>query len=168
MPKNRKTAWCITAVIMAIGLVFGTVMTFNNKRQDGLAAFEEQIMPQIERAVVAAFNVRTVTSAYQSRPFDITAIQAAEHPVDVFRYYEQLYHDVWDVFEGMENVNMSDTNRNFLNIYHRNFVEIDLILSQAGYNRIAEEFNNARDSNSNLSIIARPFVGVLPRFDVFE
>lgn len=171
---SRKKAWVVTAVIMVLAVFLGAWGSFGAKRRDVVEAFEAEILPHIERALIPAFNVQTVAANYLSQPqifaFDIGRIvrdiQEAEDPLDVYKYYVKLNQAIWDVAELLESMGMSETNRGLINNFHRNFNEIDLILSQSGYNNAAGEFNAAR--GGNLGFLVRFVVDEMPRFDVFE
>jgi len=170
---NRKIAAVITVFVMAAGLFFGTWGSFAAMRRDVAAIFGTEIMPHMERAIVAAFNVHTVAANYLTAQeiarFDIagivTNIQNDDDPVQIYEHYFALYNAVWDVHEMLINRNVSDANRNFINNYHRNFIEVDLILRQAGYNRIAGDFNETLVGGGNLGVLARFVVDEMPRFD---
>ena len=171
--ENRKLAAVVTAIVMALGLFLGSWGSFAAMRRDVAEVFDAEIMPHMERSIVAAFNVHTVAANYLSAPeiarFDIAGIvaniQNEDEPARVYEHYLALYNAVWDVYEMLQNRNISDTNRNFINNYHRNFLEVDLILRQAGYNRDAGNFNEALTGGGNLGFLARLVVDEMPRFD---
>jgi len=170
---NRKFAAIFTALVMAIALFFGVWGSFASMRRDVVEVFDAEIMPHMERAIVAAFNVHTVAANYldaaEIARFDIAGIVASiqndNEPVQIYEHYFALYNAVWDVYEMLANRAISDANRNFINNYHRNFREIDLILRQSDYNRDAGDFNETLTGGGNLGFLARLVVDEMPRFD---
>jgi len=173
MAYNRKAACFVTAIAMVAALFLGAWGSFAADRRGAVAVFDADILPHMDRAIVAAFNVHTVAANYLSAAetarfgiADIVAnIQNADDPADVHAQYILLYNAVWDVYEMLAARDVSDANRDFINIYHRNFNEVDLILRQAGYNNDAGDFNTALTGGGNLGFLVRFVVDEMPRFD---
>ena len=172
MLRKKSAAWIITAVFMVLSLFLGAWGSYGAKRRDAADVFNEIAMPHILQATVPAFNIQTVATRYLS-PADMTILNIggivdrilhARDPADIFEYYLQLYFALEDAVLLLHNTDMSESNQNFINTYHRNFLDADRILRQSGYNRTAEEFNNAL--GSNLGFIVRIVVREMPRFDV--
>jgi len=175
MLKNKQVAWSVTVVVMILSVFIGATGHYRRLQADAQAAFDEQIMPALNEAMVPAFNMQTVAANYLSAA-DIDRIGVAtivdnlrdsnghgSNPRDIFDLYIDLNRAVWAIYDRLAAVDMSEQNRTFITNFHAAFNGWDVVLTVAGYNNIAADFNAALQTN--LGFIARPFVGVMPRFD---
>ena len=171
MLKNRKIASIITAALMVMSVFLGAWTSYNSMRSDAQVAFDTEIIPLIHEAMVPAFNMQTVAQNYLSQsdmnniPIGriVGDIQNTDNAADIYNLFVQLNRGVWAIYDRLENVDMSDVNRNFITGFHTDFMELDWIISRSVYNNIAEEFNTSL--GSNLGFLVRPFMGEMPRFD---
>jgi len=169
--KNRKVAWGITACVVALSVFLGAWSSYSGARGDIADVFEDEIAPLVSQALVPAFNVQTLAANYLNATeiagFGISSIvddiQAANNPLDIHRHYNRLYTAVRGVYDHLATLETSETNQNFINNYLRNFLEIDLIMHQAGYNNLAREFNTAL--GQNLGPLVRIVVSEMPVFE---
>ena len=176
--KNRAFAWFVALVIMILSVIAGAYTSYAAMRGTAVAAFEREMMPLVNQAMVHAHDIQSVALNYLS-PAEITTfgigrhvaeIQATDDPMRIFEHYVLLNRAVWDIYKRLIHTGdfpaMSDTNRTFIINFHADFVQIDLLLYQAGYNNTAEDFNDAL--GSGLGFLAGPFIGEMPRFDLIE
>ena len=171
MLKNRTFAWAVTLFVMVLSVFFGAYTTYGGMRSTAAAAFRAEIIPLIHEAMVPAFNMQTVAQNYLS-PGEIDAlaigrtiegIQNTDNPDRVYQYFVLLNRAVWEVHDRLIPMDISDSSRNFIINFHADFMMLDLIISQAGYNNTAREFNDAL--GAGLGFLVRPIVGEMPRFD---
>ena len=176
--KNRAFAWFLALVIMILSVAAGAYTSYASMRNTAVAAFEREMMPLVNQAMIHAHDMQSVSQNYLSAAEisvfgigrHVAEIQATNDPTRIFEHYVLINRAVWDMHELLIETGdfpaMSDTNRRFIINFHADFNQIDLILFQAGYNNIAEDFNNAL--GSGLGFLVRPFISEMPRFDVIE
>ena len=171
MLKNRGVAWGLTILAAVLSVFFGANISFARMRAVPAAAFEVQIIPIVHQAMVPAFNMQTVAQGYlnasEINSIGISSIveniQNSNEPKLVEQNFINLNRAVWALYDRLEKIELSEQNRGFIRAFHADFIELDLILSQAAYNTLAAEFNEAL--GKNLGFLAEPFIGRMPRFD---
>ena len=171
MLKNRVFAWAVTIMVIVLSVFVGAYTSYASMRSVVVAAFESEIIPLVHEAMVPAFNMHVVAQNYLS-PSEIAAIgigryveniRNTDNPNQIYRYFVQLNRGVWEIYDRLAAMEISDRNRNFVISFHADFMMLDLIISQAGYNNTAGNFNDAL--GGNLGFIVRPFIDEMPRFD---
>ena len=171
MLKNRAFAWVMAVAVMALSVFAGVYTTYAGMRNAALSGFHGEVVPIVHEAMVPAFNMQRVAESYLSdaevRAIGIgrivSDIQAADDPARIYDLFTELNRGVWAVYDRLADMEISDANRTLLINFHADFMAFDRILSRAGYNNTARDFNEALDSN--LGFLVRPFIGDLPRFD---
>jgi len=173
MLKKRPVAWIVAALVMILSVVAGAFTSFNSMRNDAMAAFDREMIPLVNEAMIAAHDMQSVAQNYMSSA-DIAVvgigrivseIQATNDPAQIYQQFVLLNRAVWEVYDRLigGNAVMSDTNRMLLRNSHADFLQMDTILSQAGYNNTAEDFNDRL--SGGLGFLVRPVMNELPRFD---
>ncbi|MCL2235079.1 MAG: hypothetical protein FWB98_01395 [Defluviitaleaceae bacterium] len=172
MKNSRGFAWVVAVIIGVAGFFVGTFLSFNTMRSEGAEAFQREAMPPINRAMESAFNIQTIAGRYLDlREIEsigisqiVQNIQNAENEADIADYYVSLNRAVWAIYDILATIEMTQDNRSLHGRYHANFLEQDFVLSVSAYNNTAVEFNETL--NGGLGFLMRPFLGLLPRFDV--
>ena len=171
--KIRAFAWLVAAVIMILSVFAGAYTSFAGMRNDAMAAFEREMMPLINQAMIHAHDINSVAQNYldSGEIFTISIsrfvaeIQATDDPGEIYEYFVLLNRAVWEIYDTLigGNMEMADTNRTLVINFHLNFMQMDMLLEQARYNNIAGNFNNTLDRG--LGFMIRPFIDKMPRFD---
>jgi len=171
--KIRAFAWFLAVVIMTLSVVVGALTSYWSMRGDAVAAFEREMMPLVNEAMVHAHDMQSVAQNYLSSADlhtigisrIVTEIQATNDPAQIYQQFVLLNRGVWEIYDRLigGNVVMSETNRTLLRNSHADFLQMDTILSQAGYNNTAGVFNDAL--GSGLGFLVRPVISEMPRFD---
>jgi hypothetical protein len=171
--KIRAFAWFVAAVIMILSVFAGALIDYIVMRNDTLAAFEREMMPLINQAMIHAHDMNSVAQSYLGTGeileigigLFVAEIQATDDPDEIYQHHSQLNRAVWAIYDRLigDTMEMADTNRSLLIDFHRNFMQMDMLLEQARYNSIAENFNNRLEAG--LGFMVRPFIGEMPRFD---
>jgi len=171
MLKNRAFAWILTMVVMVLAVFVGVYTTYSSMRNTAVRAFESEVIPTIHQTMMPAFDMHVVAQHYLS-PSELAAIgierivediQSTSNPNRIYQYFVLLNRGVYAIYDRLAEMDVSDRNQDFINRFLGDFEMLDLIISQAGYNNTAEEFNNAL--GRNLGFIVRLFIGEMPRFD---
>jgi len=173
MLKNRAFAWILTILIMILSVFIGAYASYAGMRNAAAAAFEREMLPLVNEAMIHAHDMQSIAQNYLSAA-DITAIgisrivseiQATDDPVQIYEQFVLLNRAVWEIYDRLigGNMTMSGTNRNLAIDSHADFMLMDTILSQMGYNNTAGNFNDAL--NGGLGFLTRPFISEMPRFD---
>ena len=174
--KIRAFAWLVAIVIMLLSVAAGAFTSFNGMRRTAVAAFEREMMPLVNEAMVHAHDMQSVAQNYLSSA-DIAyigisrivaEIQATNDPMRIYQQFVLLNRAADDIHERLivRNMAISDTSRSLVINSHRNFLQMDTILTQAGYNNTAGDFNAAL--GRGLGFLVRPVMGEMPRFDYFD
>ncbi|MDR2183298.1 MAG: hypothetical protein LBE55_03910 [Clostridiales bacterium] len=171
--KKRGFAWPLAVLIMILSVVAGAYTSFAGMRGTAMAAFEREMMPIVNQAMIYAHDMQSVAQNYLSSA-DITTIgisrivaeiQATDNPAEIYRQFTLLNRGAWEIHDRIigQNMEISDTNRTLLTNSHADFLQMDLILSHAGYNNTAGAFND--NLARGLGFLVRPVIGEMPRFD---
>ena len=174
--KMRAFAWFVAVVIMLLSVAAGAFTSFNGMRSTAVAAFEREMMPLVNGAMVHAHDMQSVAQNYLSSA-DIAyigvsrivaEIQATNDPERIYQQFILLNRAAWAIYDRLigGNMEISETSRTLVTNSHRDFLQMDTILTQAGYNNIAGDFNAAL--GRGLGFLVRPVMGELPRFDDFD
>jgi len=169
--KIRAFAWLVAILIMILSVALGAYTSYAGMQSSAAAAFEREMMPIINNAMISAYEMQSAAQNYLSAAELATIgisrivadIQATDDTAQIYRLFVQLNQAVWTIYDMVPTLEISDINRGFIINSHGDFMQFDLILSQAGYNNIAADFN-AR-LQSGLGFIVRPIINELPRFD---
>ena len=171
--KNRVFAWILAVVVMILSVFAGAYTSYSGMRGKAVAAFEREIMPLVNEAMIHAHDMQSVAQNYLS-PGDIAIIgvgrivaeiKAANDPGEIYHHYVLLNRAAWEIYDKLigSDIVMSDTNRTLAINSHRDFLQMDTILGQAGYNNTAGDFNDVL--GGGLGFLVKPFISEMPRFD---
>ena len=179
--KIRAFAWLVAIVIMLLSVTAGAFTSFNGMRRAAVADFEREMIPLVNEAMIHAHDMQSVAQNYLSSAYIayigvsriVAEIQAEtqarrSEPMRIYQQFVLLNRATWIIYDGLigGNMEISDTSRTLLTNSHRDFLLIDAILAQAGYNNTAGDFNAAL--GRGLGFLVRPIMGELPRFDEFD
>jgi len=173
MLKNKAFAWVIAIIIMMLSVIAGAYTSYMGMRNAAVEAFEREMMPLVNEAMIHAHDMQSIAQNYVSAA-DIATIgisrivaeiQAVADPQQVYQQFVLLNRAAWAIYDRLigDDIAMSDTNRTLLINSHTNFLQMDLILSQAGYNNTAGNFNDTL--RNGLGFLVEPFINEMPRFD---
>ncbi|MCL2573140.1 MAG: hypothetical protein FWE34_01155 [Defluviitaleaceae bacterium] len=173
MFKNKAFAWFLAIFVMMLSVPIGAYTSYAGMRSSTVAAFEREMMPLISQAMVHVHDMGSIAQNYLSGEIIIgkdisrivSEIQNTSDPMEIYEQFVLLHRAQWSLYDALigENVEMANTNRNLFMDFHRNFLGLDLLLIQAGYNDAARDFNERL--TSGLGFIASPFFNDMPRFD---
>ncbi|MCL2377078.1 MAG: hypothetical protein FWC76_06760 [Defluviitaleaceae bacterium] len=171
MLKKRPFAWILAVAVMILSVFIGAYTSYAGMRNTAAGAFDAQIMPVVHEAMVPAFRMQQAVSNYLSdaelRAIGIgpivDEIQATDDPARIYQLFVELNRAVWAIYDRLDDISPSDANRAIAINSHADFMSLDTIISQAGYNNIARDFNEAL--GSNLGFLVGPFIDEMPRFD---
>jgi len=169
--NNRSFAWILAIIVMVLSVFIGAYTSYAGMRSTTTGAFEAQIVPVVHEAIVPAFRMQQAVQGYLS-DIEIRAIgigrivddiQATDDPTLIYQLFVELNRAVWAVYDGLDDMDISDASRAIAINSHADFMSLDAIISRAGYNNIARDFNETL--GSNLGFLVRPFIDEMPRFD---
>jgi len=154
-------------LLLFLGLLIAFSVMSNSVRDD----FFNEAVPIVHEMILPAFNMQTIAGGYlwgyEIDLIGVTVIaqniQESDSIDDIFIYYMYLHEAIGIIYERMGDEEVAPHNREFFDTYHRIFIGQARLLTQAGYNERAAEFNGRLASG--LGFLVRPFFNPLPRFD---
>lgn len=153
MLQNRKTAWLITVAFMVAGLLLGSFMSFRSMREEAIVVFRQEVEPALHEQMQMVYNMLTIYS------FNTMATQVLADSIG--NYIEQVQAgiqnvspdlplNVWLLTQHSESIyrqstelNLSDTDARFIQNFHIDIQELQMVIAKSSYNIVAQDFNEA-------------------------
>jgi len=154
--KNRKTAKCITALIILFSVLLGAHLSLTKLKEETLSVFyqgeykgEKGIQSDLEYISDQCYNLTVVAGRYMNREEEtvkvvserLEALKKADTPGDKFKAKEDLIKVSMGLHEKLDLMNLSEKDRYYCDSFPVNLKSRELIISHSSYNEKAASYN---------------------------
>jgi len=153
MLRNRVVAWLITIIVMIIGLFLGSYMSFRHMRSQVVEVFHAEVVPIFNEQLQMLYNMRTLyllnaPDTQESRDFIEWhvnwVIDTAPRDWETldFIWNEMILRPASELYERAAGLDLSENDARLMRSLLTDIDELVTVMSQAGYNALAQEFND--------------------------
>ena len=155
--KNRTAACLLTALLIAAGIFTGSQTTYFQLRRPVVQAFNDEIVPLLNEQIQMVYNMQTIYELNGGQVMNERVLNQIEllrrdmnriHNTDT--HSSSLYTIADDIFQAAGGLNLNENDARFMRGFMSDLTEMQMILRQSQYNRLAADFNNAAENGLGL------------------
>jgi len=152
MLKNRGTAWLISIVIMIVSVPLGATLSFRSMRADVVEVFRAEAEPLLWEQLQMVHNIMMIYEMNANTPETWPRERVERLQTGIERADPHILNTGSDdgavvaasrIREHANNLGIGTNESLRINSFMTDIEELQLILRQSDYNRLAREFNEA-------------------------